>query len=75
MVPSKEENDAKNTPIDHAQFRILRHDIYNQLSNIYLSVEQLRYEIPEDVADCSFYLESILSSSKKINTLLKETDL
>jgi hypothetical protein len=75
MVPSQEENDPRSNPVDHAKFRTLRHDIYNQLSNIYLSVEQLRYEIPEDVADCSFYLESILSSSKKINTLLKETDL
>ena len=75
MVPSQKEKDAQNNPIDEAKFRALRHDIYNQLSNIYLSVEQLRYEIPEDVADCSFYLESILSSSMKINTLLKETDL
>jgi hypothetical protein len=75
MVPSQEENDPQSNLIDQAKFRALRHDIYNQLSNIYLSVEQLRYEIPDDVADCSFYLESILSSSVKINALLKETDI
>jgi len=75
MVPPHDENAPQSNPIDQAKFRTLRHDIYNQLSNIYLSVEQLRYEIPDDVGDCSFYLESILSSSVKINTLLKETDL
>jgi hypothetical protein len=75
MVPSPEENNPQSNPIDQAKFRALRHDIYNQLSNIYLSVEQLRYEIPDDVGDCSFYLESIFSSSVKINALLKETDL
>lgn len=52
----------------------LKHDINNQLSNILLALEQLRYEIPEVTEDCTFYLESISISTKKINSLLKETD-
>jgi hypothetical protein len=54
--------------------RALKHDINNQLSNIYLAIEQLRYEIPNASADCIFYLDSISVSSAKINTLLKETE-
>ena len=54
--------------------RALKHDINNQLSNILLAIEQLRYEIPEATEDCTFYLESISISTKKINSLLKETE-
>jgi hypothetical protein len=55
-------------------WRALKHDINNQLSNILLALEQLRYEIPEATEDCAFYIESIPLSTKKINSLLKETD-
>ena len=54
--------------------RTLKHDINNQLSNILLALEQLRYEIPEATEDCTFYLESISLSTKKISALLKETE-
>jgi nitrogen-specific signal transduction histidine kinase len=54
--------------------RMLKHDINNQLSNISLALEQLRYEIPDASEDCTFYLDSILMSSVKINTLLKESE-
>lgn len=54
--------------------RSLRHDINNQLSNIFLALEQLRYEIPETSEDCSFYLESISMSASRINNLLKATE-
>jgi len=54
--------------------RKLKHDINNQLSNILLALEQLRYEIPNASEDCIFYLDSISISSAKINSLLKETD-
>jgi nitrogen-specific signal transduction histidine kinase len=54
--------------------RKLRHDIKNQLSNLFLAVEQLRYEIPEPSEDCLFYLDLIAKSSAKINTLLRETE-
>ena len=52
----------------------LRHDISNQLSNIYLALEQLRYEIPDASEDCTFYLDSISMSSAKIDRLLKESE-
>jgi hypothetical protein len=54
--------------------RVLRHDINNQLSNILLAVEQLRYEITDASEDCIFYLDSISMSSAKINTFLKESE-
>jgi len=72
-LPAKENIPEKKVP-DAERLRALRHDIYNQLSNIYLSVEQLRHEIPENSGDCSFYLDSIFLSSAKINALLKETE-
>lgn len=53
--------------------RILRHDIKNQLSNIHLAIEQLRYEIPDISEDCTFYLDSIIKSSELINKRI--TDL
>lgn len=54
--------------------RVLRHDIKNQLSNIHLALEQLRYELPEVTEDCVFYMDLISKSSIKINALLKETE-
>jgi nitrogen fixation/metabolism regulation signal transduction histidine kinase len=54
--------------------RKLKHDIKNQLSNIYLALEQLRYELPEVSDDCSFYMDTILTSSTQINNLLNNAD-
>jgi hypothetical protein len=59
---------------DKDALRALRHDINNQLSNILLALEQLRYEIPNATEDCMFYLDSISISSAKINNLLRETE-
>ncbi len=56
------------------ELRKLKHDIKNQLSNIHLALEQLRYEIPNPNTDCLFYMDTIAISSHRINTLLKETD-
>ncbi len=53
--------------------RALKHDINNQLSNILLALDQLRYEMPNASEDCIFYLDSILMSTTKINTALRET--
>lgn len=52
-------------------FRQISHDIRNQLSNITLSLEQLKYELPVDNADALFYIETIAGSCKQINELLK----
>lgn len=55
--------------------RRVRHDIRNQLSNINLSVEQLKYEVPDDAtSDVAFYINTIAMSCAKINLLLDELD-
>jgi len=53
--------------------RHVRHDIRNQLSNINLSLEQLRYEIPDDITtDSAFYINTIAMACAKINLLLDD---
>jgi nitrogen-specific signal transduction histidine kinase len=64
-------NDEKD---DAEAMRKLRHDIKNQLSNIHLALEQLRYEIPNPTSDCLFYMDTIEISSIRINTLLNDTN-
>ncbi|HEY9196744.1 MAG TPA: hypothetical protein VIM77_10780 [Mucilaginibacter sp.] len=66
-----EANEDKN---DAEALRKLRHDIKNQLSNIHLALEQLRYEIPNPTSDCLFYMDTIAISSTRINTLLNDTN-
>jgi nitrogen fixation/metabolism regulation signal transduction histidine kinase len=57
------------------KLRRLRHDIRNQLSNINLSVEQLRYEIPDDAgSDSEFYITTIAISCAKINDMLNDME-
>lgn len=68
---------ANNSSSNHGDgqaemMRTLRHDIKNQLSNIHMAVEQLRYEVGDPTDDCKFYLDSILLSSETINNLLAE---
>ncbi|WP_259065661.1 hypothetical protein HDF24_02460 [Mucilaginibacter sp. X4EP1] len=69
-----EDNDTNKNDVGTDTLRNLRHDINNQLSNIFLALEQLRYEIPEASEDCDFYLESISMSASRINNLLKATE-
>lgn len=55
------------------KMRNLRHDIRNQLSNINLSIEQLKYEIPDDAgSDSAFYLDTIAMSCSRIDELLND---
>lgn len=65
------EKAAKSRAADHDPLRVLKHDINNQLSNILLALEQLRYEIPDVTEDCQFYLDSISMSSYKISSILE----
>lgn len=66
-------NQSSNTENSYTEMlRTLRHDIKNQLSNIHMAVEQLRYEVPDPSEDCKFYMDSILTSSETINNLLAE---
>ena len=53
--------------------RHVRHDIRNQLSNVNLALEQLKYEIPDDITgDSAFYINTIAMSCAKINLLLDD---
>jgi len=57
------------------KIRRLRHDIRNQLSNINLAIEQLKYEIPDDVgSDSEFLMNTIATSCARINILLNDLD-
>jgi hypothetical protein len=68
--PAKEKA-ASPQKADDETLRVLKHDINNQLSNILLALEQLRYEIPDASEDCRFYLDSISMSSYKIISILE----
>lgn len=48
----------------------LKHDIKNQLSNIQLALEGIRYEIEEPGPDLSLYMDSIYHSAQKVDKLL-----
>jgi|GEM_PF-768811 len=74
MKSSAKDRTASKKEADRESLQVLRHDIANQLSNILLAVEQLRYEIPDVTEDCRFYLDSISISSEKINTLLRKSE-
>jgi len=64
------ENDGKSS---EDIIRRVRHDIRNQLSNVNLSLEQLRYEIPDDITtDSAFYINTIAMACAKINLLLDD---
>jgi hypothetical protein len=62
---------AASSKADNDTMRILKHDINNQLSNILLALEQLRYEIADVSEDCQFYLDSISMSAYKIVSILE----
>jgi hypothetical protein len=60
--------------VDAEAMSRLRHDIKNQLSNIHMALETLRYETPNPSDDFTFCIESIDTSARKINELLKEPE-
>ena len=74
MKSSANDKAAIKKGADKDYLRVLRHDINNQLSNILFALEELRYELPDASDDCIFYLDSISTSSAKINSLLKESE-
>lgn len=74
MKSSAKDKAAEKKEGDKNALAILRHDINNQLSNILLALEQLRYEMPGASVDCIFYLDSISTSTEKISALLKEKE-
>jgi sugar-specific transcriptional regulator TrmB len=56
------------------RLRKLKHDIRNQLSNVHLALEQLKYELPHLTEESLFYIEMIDTSAKKINDLLNDAE-
>ena len=67
----KEEQSDKADGINE-DLNLLKHDIRNQLSNINLALDQLRYEMTDASADASFYIDFIANSCETINVLLKD---
>jgi two-component sensor histidine kinase len=60
--------------IDAGTFRMIKHDIKNQLSNINLLLDQLKHEMQNAPADQLDYMEMLTLSIAKIDTILKSTD-
>ena len=56
------------------RFRDLRHDIRNQLSNINLLIDQLKYELKNAPQEQRDYLDMLGSSIEKIDSILKSTE-
>ncbi|RYD90042.1 MAG: hypothetical protein EOP54_24600 [Sphingobacteriales bacterium] len=48
----------------------LKHDIKNQLSNIHLALEGIRYEMEDQEGDMFLYMDSMMKSAQKIDRLL-----
>ena len=65
------EQEEEFKAVDGPTIRTFKHDVKNQLSNIHLAVEQLRYEIENPTEDCTFYMDTIAMSCTKLNALLK----
>lgn len=63
----------KDTDAGPDSIKALKHDMRNQLSNIQLAIEQLRFEIQDSAnADCKFYMDTIATSCEKMTALLKD---
>lgn len=63
------EGETGNMP-DAEALLMLKHDIKNQLSNITLAIEGLRYEVEDVGGDMGLYINSMLQSAQKIDKLL-----
>ncbi|MDB5127717.1 histidine kinase dimerization/phospho-acceptor domain-containing protein [Mucilaginibacter sp.] len=60
----------ENKLISSRAFEMLKHDIKNQLSNIQLALEGLKYEVDDKDGDLGLYLDSMAQSAAKIDKLL-----
>lgn len=65
---------SDNKGITSEAFEMLRHDIKNQLSNIQLALEGLKYEVEDKGEDLELYMDSIAQSAKKIDKLFERFD-
>jgi nitrogen-specific signal transduction histidine kinase len=62
--------DDLTNPANSKAFDTLKHDIRNQLSNIQLALEGLKYEVDDPKGDLNLYFDSLAQSAKKIDKLL-----
>jgi nitrogen fixation/metabolism regulation signal transduction histidine kinase len=62
----------ENEKADIDALRLIKHDIKNQLSNIHLALETIRYEISTPTEDFNFCIETIAASASKIDALIKK---
>ena len=63
------ESTAANAP-DAETLSVLKHDIKNQLSNITLAIESLRYEVDDTKGDLALYIDSVAQAARQIDKLL-----
>jgi nitrogen fixation/metabolism regulation signal transduction histidine kinase len=57
-------------PVSREDVERLKHDIKNQLSNIQLALEALKFEIDTSSDDIALYLDGLGQSADKIDKLL-----
>ncbi len=62
----------ENKNIDAEQLRRVKHDVKNQLSNMVLCLEQLRYEIENPHPDWKYYMDAISNGCLVINNIISE---
>jgi nitrogen-specific signal transduction histidine kinase len=65
---------SRGQDMDEDALAKLRHDIKNQLSNIHLALDTLKYEVTDPSEDFLFCVESIQDSATKINQLLSAAE-
>ena len=61
-----------DSSISADEFKKLKHDIRNQLSNIQLALEGMRFEVSDMQGDIALYFDSMEQSAKTINKLLSD---
>jgi len=69
VLPANEEK-----PADEQDLRAMKHEIKNQLSNIHLAIEQLRYEVENPSTDYTFCIDTIAMSCTKINNIIQNIE-
>jgi len=62
----------ENQPVDHETLRLIKHDIKNQLSNIHLALDTMKYDLADPTGDVKFCIDTIAASAAKIDSLLKD---
>jgi signal transduction histidine kinase len=62
--------DDNEPKLNDEVFKGLKHDIKNQLNNIQLALEALRYEVSDTDPNLKLYMDSLAESARKIDGLL-----